>query len=473
MGRLGLAMSFFEFPQWRTPRAQGGRARRRVAETITILTCDIERLEPRELLATFVVPGNVDVPTERGPALQTSANIVVMLDEAAPSNAMLAFATQDGTATSDFSVNNGGFNRDFGAKSGTLTIAAGQTSGTITVDVFGDNHVEGAETFFINLSNPTGAMLLGGASSTTVTVTILDDEDPNAPAVSVNNATVNEGNRGTTNITIPVILNPVAQNNVTAFFFVADGSAKDSMDFVSTEGQLTIPPGQSTATITVPIINDTTPEPNETFSIVIDSVNGANVKAPVANVTIFDNDGGGGNATRATISAQNTEGTEGNTVTLTVDVNADGLQDVPFKYKTKNGSAKAGQDYQSVSGTVTIPAGMSQGTLTVPVFGDTTPEADETFFIKLQKTKGSKLVIENKKVTVTIRDDDTNTSILSVQASSAGQRAALIVYDAYAPVTERPTVALSHDVDDLLDEEWMKHSVALLGGERHNSVAKN
>jgi subtilisin-like proprotein convertase family protein len=57
---------------------------------------------------------------------------------------------------------------DYVPASGTLSIPAGATSGTVTVTVFGDTAVEPAETFFVNLSNPTNAAISDGQGIGTI-----------------------------------------------------------------------------------------------------------------------------------------------------------------------------------------------------------------------------------------------------------------------------------------------------------------
>jgi hypothetical protein len=58
---------------------------------------------------------------------------------------------------------------DYGTSVGTLHFAVGETSQLVVIPVVDDVLVEGDETFTINLSSPTGA-LLGGANSATLTI---------------------------------------------------------------------------------------------------------------------------------------------------------------------------------------------------------------------------------------------------------------------------------------------------------------
>ncbi|HEX8456854.1 MAG TPA: carboxypeptidase regulatory-like domain-containing protein [Pyrinomonadaceae bacterium] len=66
---------------------------------------------------------------------------------------------------------------DFSTTVGTLNFAAGETTKTINVPLIDDGHAEGAETFQLRLSNPSGAVL--GATDA-ATITIQDNDTPGA-----------------------------------------------------------------------------------------------------------------------------------------------------------------------------------------------------------------------------------------------------------------------------------------------------
>src|SRR5262249_10519626 len=87
------------------------------------------------------------------------------------------------------------------------------------------------------------------------------------------------------------------------------------------------------------------------------------------------------------VSVSDAIGNEGNTGTHAVP-STGGLSAVsshraPINYPTANGTATAGSDYQVASGTLTIPAGQTTGTITVLVNGDRLAEPNETFFVNL------------------------------------------------------------------------------------------
>ena len=78
------------------------------------------------------------------------------------------YATANNTATTD--------DGDYNSASGTLTFTPGDTSETVSVTVNGDTDFEATETFFVNLSAPTGgAVISDGQGQGTIAN---DDDDP-------------------------------------------------------------------------------------------------------------------------------------------------------------------------------------------------------------------------------------------------------------------------------------------------------
>ncbi len=88
------------------------------------------------------------------------------IDQALTIDATVSYQTQDGTAKAG---------KDYSIASGTATIEAGQTSTTIRVNILTDTLVEGAETFFLNITNPIGAKFPNGATTINVQHTIVDN----------------------------------------------------------------------------------------------------------------------------------------------------------------------------------------------------------------------------------------------------------------------------------------------------------
>src|SRR5205085_1563089 len=106
---------------------------------------------------------------------------------------------------------------DFVAGSGTLTFAAGATTQSITVLVNGDTLDETNETFSVDLSAPGNATIGDGPGTGTIT-----DNDA-APAISIADVTVSEGNAGTVAAVFNVTLSAASGRVVTVAWATADG----------------------------------------------------------------------------------------------------------------------------------------------------------------------------------------------------------------------------------------------------------
>ena len=78
--------------------------------------------------------------------------------------------------------------------------------------------------------------------------------------------------------------------------------------------------------------------------------------------------------------------------------------DTTVSFATADGTAAAGSDYTSRSGTLTIGAGSSSGNIAITRFGDTVPEENETFFVDLSSPTNA--TIAQSRGTGTINDND-------------------------------------------------------------------
>jgi hypothetical protein len=327
--------------------------------------------------------GNVSV--NEGNSGTTQFNFTVSLSAASESTVTVQYATANGSATAG---------SDYTATSGTVTFAAGETQKTVTVLANGDTTVESNETFAVNLSSPSNATL--GTSQGTGTIT-----NDDSPTLSIGNVSVSEGNSGTTQLTFTVALSVASADTVTVQYATANGSASSSSDYTATSGTLTFAPGETEKTITVTIAGDTAIESNETFTVTLSSPSNATIGTSEATGTITNDD-------YPTVSIGNVSVNEGNSgttqLTFTVSLSAASPSTVTVQYATANGSATAGSDYTSTSGTLTFAAGETQKTVTVLVNGDTEVESNETFTITLSSPTDATLGTSEGEGT--IQNDD-------------------------------------------------------------------
>jgi hypothetical protein len=90
------------------------------------------------------------------------------------------------------------------------------------------------------------------------------------------------------------------------------------------------------------------------------------------------------------------------TVTITVVRVGGSDGTVTVTYSTAPGSATAGSDYTTTSGTLTFGPGVTQQSFTVPIVSDGIPEPDETFRVILGTTTGGATLGTDDETTVTI-----------------------------------------------------------------------
>jgi ELWxxDGT repeat protein len=191
-----------------------------------------------------------DATVAEGHSGTQTAAFTVTLSAASTQTVTVAYATGNGTSTAG---------SDYQAASGTLTFAPGEISKTVTVLVNGDRLAEPNETFVVNLSNPTNAVIADGHA----VGTIADDE----PRISISDVTKSEGRRNKkTLFTFTVTLSAAYDQAVTMSFRTVDGTATTSdSDYLARTGTLTFAPGETTKTITIEVKGDSKREANEYF----------------------------------------------------------------------------------------------------------------------------------------------------------------------------------------------------------------
>jgi muramidase (phage lysozyme) len=329
-------------------------------------------------------------------------NFTVTLSAPVTQNVTVNYQTANVSATAG---------SDYVATSGILTfVAGGSRTLTIPVTINGDTTAEADETFRINLTSPAGAQL----ENTFGTGTILNDDGAVAGTLSIGAAVAqNEGNAGTTSFVYPVTLSANPVSNVTVVVTTSNGTATTADgDYQALTQTLTFTPGGSlTQNVTVLVNGDTKDENNETFNVTLSNAVGATIGTAGSTGTIQNDD------IPPVLSIGNVSLTEGNAGTKTFSFpvtlsQASGKQ-ITVAYTTANGTAAAGSDYTTTSGILTIAAGATTGTINVSVTGDTTSEADETFFVNLSSPTNVTLTGGGAtlQATGTIQNDDLNISI--------------------------------------------------------------
>ena len=274
----------------------------------------------------------------------------------------------------------------------------GATTAAVTITPIDDTAVEPLETVVLALATGTDYEI---GSPNTDTVNLFDNDT--LVTVEATDSKAYEANLDTGTFTITRTGNTSSDLTVS---YTMGGTSAAGSDYESLNGSVTILAGQSTATLTVMPIDDLNAEPTETATLTIDINGNYTVGTPQgATVNVVDND------TVITVAATDPdadeEGVDPGMFTFTR--NGDITEDLLVSY-TVAGTATLGDDYDSLSGSVTILAGQSTATVLVTPVDDNIVELPETVDVtvapSLTYTVGSP-----DTDTVTIADNDARITV--------------------------------------------------------------
>ena len=193
---------------------------------------------------------------------------------------------------------------------------------------------------------------IGAADSAAVTIA---DDDVDQVTITANDASASEpGDDGQFTISIT---SPSAIDTVISYTVSGDATAGD--DFTPVSGTATILAGQTSTTIDVSVIDDAILEDNEEVTVTLDAITAGDPDISIslvnsASVTIADDD-----STTITITANDDSAAEPtDNGQFTVSLGAVSDTDTVVSY-TIGGDATEGDDFTSLTGTVTILAGQT------------------------------------------------------------------------------------------------------------------
>lgn len=340
-----------------------------------------------------------DVALSEGNSGSVNATFTVTLSNAVQGGFTVPFATANSSATAG---------SDYTAISGGSLSFAGTVGETqlINVAVLGDTTLEANESFQVNLGSPTNAAVTLTDGNGVGTI----NNDDNA-SISIADASVIEGNAGTTPATFTVTLNGSVQGGFSVAVVSQSGTATGGIDFVDIVGgnlNFAGTPGE-TQSINVLVNGDAVLEGNESYFV--------NLGVPSnAAITLTDSQAVGTitNDDAASLAINNVAVTEGNTgtvnatftVTLTGAVQGSFL--VPLS-SADDSATVAGNDYLAIAGNtnLTFTGALNETqTISVVVNGDPTVEANETFFVNVGTPGNAAITVSQAQGVGTITNDD-------------------------------------------------------------------
>jgi len=244
-----------------------------------VLSTIVDHMVLQAGFGTIIDNGPVIAPT------LAISDLIVSEDAGSMIFTVTRSGSSSGTVTVNYSTIDGSAiaGDDYTAASGTLTFNPGEVTHSITVPIIDDTVPEPTETLFLNLSGATNATI----SDTLSVGTIIDNDSSLASTLIVSDVIVSES-AGSMNFT--VTRSGSSSSTVMVNYWTTAGSAHPGSDYADTSGTLTFNPGEVTHNITVPIIDDTVPEPSETLLLNLSGATNATISDSIAVGTIIDND---------------------------------------------------------------------------------------------------------------------------------------------------------------------------------------
>ena len=347
----------------------------------------------------------------------------------------------------------------------TVTIPAGQTSTDFSVPIVNDDIYEGAESFQVAITSISSGRATIDTNNSTVETTVYDDgtidgitpvnpdnpDNPTAgsdiPAVSIiasdnlaiegiNNGlvfTISQDKMSNFDTTVDVKLSDTSSTklaDIASISYVGiDGNTmflsdmNDIQNFLTNGASVKIPAGKTSApVISVTVVDDTVYEQSEIIVLEISNPINASIGTATDSATIFDEDATDGTLSegdKPSVTVGNASATEGDTLVHSVTVNGVTEADVTYDFALTNGSTtdsdftnapvfSNGVTYNSVDGTITVPAGVTDFTVSYPALNDSILENNET----------TSLTIDGVIGTGTISDAGDVIPVVSIEATS-------------------------------------------------------
>ncbi|MFM9960411.1 MAG: beta strand repeat-containing protein [Planctomycetaceae bacterium] len=206
---------------------------------------------------------------------------------------------------------------------------------------------------------------------------------------------------------------------------ITNGTAASGSDFTAPSNTLTFLNGETSKTISISILDETTFEANETFAVTLSNptANAILGTATSATVTIA-NDDAAPTVTLGISAATLAEAAGTATVTATLSASAGVATIVELGF---SGAAQNVFDYTRSNSQIVIAAGSMSGTITLTAVNDTLGEVNEPIIVGITEvTNGTES--ETQEVTTEIVSDDTEVSVEVSAPSVSEDGAANLIY---------------------------------------------
>jgi len=236
-----------------------------------------------------------------------------------------------------------------------------------------------------------------------------DDKRPATPAPEVGLPALSaadlvdvEGN-APRELAVTLRLSMPAAGAASVRFRSEDGAARAGEDYVATEGEVVFPAGSQEQVISLSVLGDTLPEPDEDLALVFSDPHGLTLAQERVVITLTNDDTDTGPALPAlsVADAMVSEPASGERIlSLTVSRSASSAES-EVTVSTQDLSAEAGKDYRAGPARLHFSAGEQEKRYEVAILADALKEADEQFRVSLGEVDGATLARGEARVTIT------------------------------------------------------------------------
>ena len=351
---------------------------------------------------------------------------------------------------------------DYSGVPASLVFRNGDTENSFTFTAAADDIDDDGESVALTFRTPMPAGVTAGAT-TTVTIT---DNDTAGVTISETSLSIDEG--ATATYTVKLDSQPTGDVAV-----AIAGHADTDVTLDRTSLTFTADNWNTAQTVTVSAARDDDAASDASVTLTHTANGGDYVDVQeTVTVTIVEK----GTSVLSVGDAQAVE--DGQNVVCTVSISAASGEEVTVDYATSNGTATAGQDYTSTSGTLTFPANsVTSRTVSVPVTDDTVAEAEETFTLTLSNVQGASLAGGGSTLaaigTITDNDNPTVTANFAQTDYSVDEGGTVEVTVSLSADPEREvTIRLVHGLHGGISDDDYSGVPAILkfqSGETENS----
>ncbi len=289
--------------------------------------------------------------------------------------------------------------RDHTAASGTATLTAGASTVNLSVPLLNNGYHSGSRGLTVQLGTQSP-----GTTGTTNSAAITITDDEGVPSAFIQTPGDSGGytvGELALNAVVTVTLPYTSTSPINVSFATQNDTATAGTDYSAVASSLEFLAGQSSGTVSIPILNNNVNTGDRYFVFRLISQTQGTLGSPTsAQITIIDAQQPP--KVQFTLPSFNVARNIG-TAPITVTLNAASGLTVTVAYTMSNGTALAGVDYTASSGTLTFTPGMTTTLLQVPILNSGLYVGDRSFNLGLH-SPGQATLGDNPQTTVLIRE---------------------------------------------------------------------